>query len=173
LSDAAMPAETGSRRLGTLAAGVTFMYVTNKLFDYLLYPYVVYRAGIIVGGLVMTALSALACLSILRFYDRTKRDWLGIETIRDLKDYRGGRRAARLISRLLSKSDAAAFVALSLYHDPFITTVWLRRERFGGLSARDRRIFWGSVLLGNAFWTVSCWLGVNGAVWAWRWVNGQ
>jgi hypothetical protein len=101
MSDAALPAETASRRLGTLAAGVTFMYATNKLFDYLLYPWVVYRAGIIVGGLVMTALSAVACLAILRFYDRTKRDWLGIETIRDLKDYRGGRRAARLISRLL------------------------------------------------------------------------
>jgi hypothetical protein len=163
--------ETLGRRLRTLAAGVTIMYVINKAFDYLLYPYVVYRAGVIVGGLVMTGLSAIACLAILKFYDRTKKDWLGIETVRDLRNYRGDRPAGRLLTGLLSKSDVVAFVALSLYYDPFVTTVWLRHERFGGLSARDRKIFWGSVLLCNASWTVTCWLGVNAAVWAWRWME--
>ena len=163
--------ETLGRRLRTFAAGATSLYVFNKTFDYLLYPYVVHRAGILVGGLVMTSLSAVACLALLKFYDRTKKDWLGIETVRDLRNYRGGRAFGRLSSWLLSKGDAVAFVALSLYYDPFITTVWLRHERFGGLSARDRKIFWGSVLLCNASWTVTCWLGVNAAVWAWRWLK--
>lgn len=165
--------ETPARRLGTFAAGTTVMYAINTFFDYLLYPYVVYRAGILAGGFVMTALSAAACLAILKFYDWTRRDWLGIETVRDLREYRGERRAGRLVGRLLAKSDAVAFVVLSLHYDPFVTTVWLRRERFGGLSARDRRVFWGSVLLGNASWTLTCWLGVNAAVWAWRWLAGR
>jgi hypothetical protein len=160
------------QRLRILAAGTTAMYAINKGFDYLLYPYVVYRGGVLVGGLVMTVLSAAACFGILKFYDRTKKDWLGIETVRNLRGYRSGRPAGRLVASLLAKSDAVAFVVLSLHYDPFVTTVWLRHERFGGLSARDRRIFWGSVLLSNASWTLTCWLGVNAVVWAWRWLAG-
>lgn len=163
--------ETLGRRLRTLAAGASFMYVLNTTFDYLLYPFVVHRAGLLAGGLVMTGLSALACLAVLKFYDWSKRDWLGIETVRDLKTYRGERAVGRLFSWLLSKSDTVAFVALSLNYDPFVTTVWLRHERFGGLSARDWRVFWGSVFLANAYWTVTCWLGVNAAIWAWRWLQ--
>jgi len=155
-------------RAGTISLGIAFMYVTNKLFDYVLYPFVVYRAGIIAGSVVMTGLSALACLAILRYYDRTRKDWLGIETIRDLKDYSGSGRLGHALSWTLRRSDPLAFVALSLTYDPFVTTVWLRRERFGGLTVRDRKIFWGSVLLCNAFWTVSCWLGANFILSLWR-----
>ena len=174
MSDSADTAnETLGRRLGTFAAGTTVMYAINTLFDYLLYPYVIYQAGLLVGGLVMTGLSAAACLAILKFYDWTRKDWLGIETVRRLKDYRGERPAGRLLAWLLAKSNAVAFVVLSLHYDPFVTTVWLRHERFGGLNARDWRIFWGSVLLGNVSWTLTCWLGVSAAVWAWHWLTGS
>jgi hypothetical protein len=164
--------ETLAGRLKTFAAGATAMYAFNKCFDYLLYPYVIYRAGVLFGGLIMTGLSAIACLAILKFYDWTRKDWLGIETVRNLRHYRSERAAGRLFTWLLARSNAVAFVVLSLNYDPFVTTVWLRHERFGGLSARDRRIFWGSVLLCNASWTLTCWLGVNAAVWAWRWLEG-
>jgi hypothetical protein len=80
MSDAASVPQAAVRRLGTVAAGVSFMYATNMLFDYVLYPYVVYRGGILLGGVIVTALSAISCLGILRFYDRAKRDWLGLET---------------------------------------------------------------------------------------------
>lgn len=159
-------------RVRTLTIGIAFLYAANKLFDYVLYPYVVFRAGILAGGGIMTALSALTCLAGLKYYDRSKRDWLGIETIRDLRDSRGGGRVGRLAAWILHRSDPAAFVALSLWYDPFITTVWLRHERFGGMAARDHRIFWGSVLLANAFWTLSCWLGVNLFVWGWNHARG-
>jgi len=159
------PPESIYRRFKTLSAGVTFMFIINKLFDYVLYPYVIYRAQIVLGGLIMTALSAIACLALLRFYDWTKQDWIGLETIRSLRDYQGSNRMGRFLSRLISKGDLLAFIVLSLYYDPFVTTVWLRRERFSGLSGRDRRIFWGSVLICNIGWTCFCWLGVKTAFW--------
>ncbi len=154
-------------RLGTLSIGVAFMYITNKLFDFALYPYVIYQAGLWGGG-IMTALSALACLLILKFYDYSKRDWLGIETIRDLKNFNGQHRAGRVLAQILRRGDPFAFVTLSIYADPFITTVWLRYERFGQMTARDWRIFWCSVLLSNVFWTLSCWLGINVIQWFWQ-----
>ena len=157
------------QRLGTLSMGVAFVYVTNKLFDYALYPYVIYLAGLWIGGIIMTALSAIVCLIILKLYDQTKRDWLGMETLRDFKDFNGKNRLARTFSWILRRGDPVSFIALSIYCDPFITTVWLRHKRFGRMTARDLRIFWGSVLVGNAFWAISCWLGINVFQWFWNW----
>lgn len=157
-----------AQRIGTLVVGVAFMSVTNKLFDLVLYPYVIYQAGLLVGGVIMTSLSAIACLMILWFYDYSKQDWLGIETIRDLKDYQGQTRLGRSLAWFLQRSDLAAFFVLSLLYDPFITLVWLRHERFGGMTARDHRIFWASVLVVNVYWTIFCWLGVNFFQWLWE-----
>jgi hypothetical protein len=137
------------------------MFLGNKLFDYILYPYVIYLTGILVGGTIMTALSALICLLILKFYDYSKQDWLGIETIRDLKGYKGEARAGRILAWFLKRSDLVSFFALSFLYDPFITTVWLRHKRYGGMTARDHRIFWGSLVVANGFWTVTCWFGIN------------
>ncbi|MDD2557789.1 MAG: hypothetical protein PHH87_05780 [Desulfuromonas sp.] len=146
------------------------MYVISKLFDYVLYPYVIYTIGIWTGGAFMTALSALVCLMFLKFYDHSQRDWLGIETLRDLKDFNGQQRGRRILSWMLQRSDPVAFMALSIFHDPFITTVWLRHERFGPLTPRDLRIFWGSVFVANLFWILSCWLGINLFQWVWNWL---
>ena len=38
----------------------------------------------------MMAISFLICLLILWFYDYSKRDWLGLEVAKDLKEYEGG-----------------------------------------------------------------------------------
>lgn len=157
-----------AQRIGTIALGVTCMSVTNKLFDLVLYPYVIYQAGLLMGGAIMTVLSAIVCLLFIRFYDRTQQDWLGIETIRDLKDYQADAGIGRFLVWLLRTSDWAAFFLLSMIYDPFITTVWLRHERFGGMTARDHRVFWGSVVVANGFWAIYCWIGVYFLQWLWE-----
>lgn len=52
----------------------------------------------------------------------------------------------------LNKGDAFAFVALSLYEDPFVTTAFLRHGKFDGLCARDWGVFFCSVVLSNGYW---------------------
>jgi hypothetical protein len=47
-----------------------------------------------------------------------------------------------------------------LYSAP-ITTAYLRRGSYSGLSARDWRIFLCSVLLSNAVWALACFGGVE------------
>ncbi len=163
------PSTSVIRRLGTLSIGVVGMYLFNKLFDYVLYPYVIYTAGIWAGGAVMMFLSALVCLLLLKFYNHSKQDWLGIETLRDLKEFDGQHRGRRIVTWMLQRSDPVAFMALSMYFDPFITTVWMRHERFGQLTTRDFRIFWSSVFVANLFWIISCWLGTNLFQWIWNW----
>ena len=44
----------------------------------------------------MTLLSFLICWATLLFYDWARKDWLGIETLKQLRDYPGGSRFARV-----------------------------------------------------------------------------
>ena len=164
--------KTRRTRLLELAVGLTASKAIDYLFDFALYPFVIYQLGILVGGLVMMLLSFLACLLTLWFYDWSKRDWLGIEAIKSLRGYEGDLKLGRLTGWLLRKSDPVIFLVLSLNYDPFITTAYLRHGAFNGMNRRDWRIFLGGTLVANVYWTLACFLGISLVEWAWGWLAG-
>jgi len=144
-------------RIGTIAIGRTVKQIEEFVFDFTLYPAVIAWLGTVIGGLSMTAFSALMCFLYLKFYDWSKRDWLGFELLkraRDGEEKRG--RITRFVQQIAQKGDWLAFLALSLYTDPFETTVYMRQgaEAYNGLSRRDWKIFWASVLAANLWWTI-------------------
>lgn len=164
----------GSRwRIAELAAGSAAMILLNFAFDYLLYPLVIYRFGILPGGVAMTLLSCIACLLILRAYDWSKRDWLGIEAIKRLKEYEGGASLGRVTAWVLRKSDLAVFFFLSLKYDPFITTVYLRKDAFNGMGRREAEIFFSSLLFANAYWILACYTGISLVEWGGRFIKNM
>jgi len=141
--------------------GVLSFKLLDNAFDYVLYPFAIFKLGPAVGGLVMATLSLLDCLLLLRLYDWLKRDWLGIELVKGLRLYSGPSRWKRGTAWLLGRGDGVAFVVLSLRFDPFITTAYLRHGAYNGLTRRDWKVFLGSVVLSNAAWTVVCFGGVS------------
>jgi hypothetical protein len=143
-------------------AGITTFKLIDGGFDYLLYPFVIYSFGALKGGLVMMALSILICLTYIWIYDRLKRDWLGIEWVKELRSYEGKSRVGLCLRWLLRRSEVLAFVALSIRFDPFITTTYLRRSSYDGLTRRDWTIFFGSAVVSNGAWTLVCFGGVEG-----------
>lgn len=160
-------------RIAELAIGLTANKILSTLaFDYFLYPFIIYKFGILRGGVAMTALSFIACFLTMKFYDWSKRDWLGIEAIKSLKEYKGNTKAGHLISRIMKKGDLAAFLFLSLYYDPFITTAYMRHGAYNGMSKRDWKIFIGSLILGNAYWTLACFMGITLVAWGWHLLRG-
>lgn len=156
-------------RVSILAVGLTSMRIINALWDYGLYPLVIWRLGFVFGGIVMTACSMALCLLVLYFYDWTKKDWLGIETIKSFRAPSRGSWSGQIASRILEKGNAAAFVFLSLAFDPFITTAYMRHgsHQFNGLTRRDWIIFLTSGIVGNAYWTLVSYTGVSviGSIW--------
>lgn len=158
------------KRVAELSVGIITNKAIDSTFNYLLYPFVIYHFGIIKGGIVMTFLSFLICLGTIKFYDWSKRDWLGIEAIKELKGYEGKHKLGRLTSWFLKRSDPAAFLFLSVWYDPFIVTAYLRHgaNRFNGMNSRDWRIFMGSLILGNAYWTLACFMGISLVEWVWK-----
>ena len=154
-------------RSAELATGFSSNAVLNFVFDWLLYPFVIFRFGLLWGGLTMSLASFAACIGLLRLYDLLKRDWLGIETIRGLRDGVPKGTIRRVIAGILRRGDIPAFLALSLYFDPFITVAYLRRKQFGGMARREWCIFIASWAVGNGSWMMACFLGVRGLQFLW------
>lgn len=134
-------------------------------FDYVLYPYVIWKCGVLKGSVVMTFLSFLICYATILFYDWSKQDWLGVESLKAIKEEGGGRegRLAKTMSWLMRKGEWMTFIALSIWKDPFITVAYMRKgaHQYNGLSKRDWNIFLWSVVLSNAWWTLVAFGGVS------------
>lgn len=114
----------------------------------------------------MTAISFSLSILTLKFYDWLKRDWLGIEAIKRLKGYGGDKKLGKMTAWVMKKSDSIIFLFLSIKFDPFITTAYLRKGQFSGMSKRDWKIFIGSLLFSNAYWTLACYTGITLFEWA-------
>jgi len=160
------------KRAAELAVGL----LTKKLYDwftsYVLYPYVIYLCGILWGGTIMTLVSLVTSLLIIEFYDWSQRDWLGIEAIKELKEYSGDKRVGRFTGWFLKKSEPVAFLFLCFWYDPFITTAYLRKGKFNGMTRRDWGIFYSSVLVSSSYWILACYMGITLVEWAWQGVKG-
>ena len=160
-------------RAAVLGVGLLGGQAINWAFDYLLYPYVLWRFDLWYGCIIMTLLSALACYLMLLFYDWSKKDWLGIETIKDLKHGEGQRRFLRCIGSLLHRSDWLAMLVLSIQFDPFVAVAYLRpgSYHFNGLTRREWGLFWASVLVSNLYWSFIAFTGITAFRWLWDWVS--
>src|ERR1035441_4929203 len=100
-----------SQRLGELTLGHAVNAMMFYGFDYVLYPFVMWKMGLVRGGIVMSVLSLISCLLTLWFYDWSKRDWLGIEAVKQLRDGEANTRSRRVLAWALAKRDLPACVA--------------------------------------------------------------
>lgn len=154
-------------RAGILGLGLVGNQFIVLAFDYGLYPAVMWHFGLAWGCIAMTVLSALVCYVSFIFYDWAKKDWLGIEAIKELKDGISAGRLSRMMKRILNKSEWLAFAALSLKFDAFVTVLYLRKGsyQFNGLTSRDWTIFWSSVIVSNIYWSFVAFTGVTFLRW--------
>ncbi len=159
-------------RLAELAVGLTATNFIGYTFDYLLYPFVIFQLGILRGGIIMTLVSFTTCIIGMKFYDWTKRDWLGIEAIKEIKTYKGTKKIGHVTSWVLKKSEPVVFLFLSIKFDPFVTTTYMRHGKFNGMNKRDWIVFMSSLIISNAYWTFACYMGITLVGWAWHALAG-
>jgi len=155
-------------RVAIWAIGILANKVMVYGFDYFLYPFVIWKLGILKGSVFMTLFSFLICRATFIFYDWAKKDWIGIETMKEMKEYEGNRMFGRLLSWVMKKGEPVTVLLLSIYFDPFITTAYMRRgaHAYNGLNKRDWTIFIFSLLFGNFYWTLIAYTGVSFLEWA-------
>ena len=136
-------------RLAEIGTGHTLYALFNWQFDNIVYVYVIYRWGLLVGGAFMTLLSALQCALLLLIYERMRIDWVGVGSIERFSEM-----PRRMIQWATKHGRPLVFVALCVFQDPFITTAYFRGAKFDGLRAKDWRLFFASVLVSNGYWTL-------------------
>ncbi|NOT85759.1 MAG: hypothetical protein HOP02_13495 [Methylococcaceae bacterium] len=140
----------------------------NWVFDYVLYVYVVYTWGMLLGGSVMTLISLIQCALTLKLYEKMRIDWVGAGAMLEWQSQQPTSFSGRLFHRI-SKKPKAAFIFLCIFTDPFIITAYFRQGRFDGLTKHDWQLFIYSGIVSNTYWIcVSAILG-NGIVTLWQW----
>ena len=141
-------------KLTTFGAGLLIKKSSDYAFDYLLYPAALIALGYLWGGIVMTIASVFLNLLVIRAYDWAKRDFLLLETLKQLRTSASTHWGKRLLAKALSRGDVVAFFVLSWFEDPIVVTLYLRKgfAKFDGLSRRDWAIFWASTLVSNLLW---------------------
>lgn len=170
-------------RIGLIAIGHTAKRAEEYLFDWLLYGAVIVwcisqwgtTRGSLVAFAIMAPLSAFVCWLYILFYDWAKKDWLGLETIEELREREAKAGwLGRIFIRVTKLGDVPMFFVLSFYGDPFMTTVYFRRgsHTYKGLSHRDWQIFWASVLSSNTYWTLRWTIIVEIVRYEWKLIQG-
>lgn len=171
---AALNLPSYKERAAILGIGLLGNFLIANGFDYVLYPWVIWKLGPLHGAAVMTLLSFLICWLTLLFYDWAKKDWLGIETIKGLRDYAGNSRMMRALQWAAAKGEAALLVVLSIWTDPFVVVAYFRHgaHQYNGMTARDWRIFLIALVIGNGYWSAAMFVGVSAAEYAWSGISG-
>lgn len=162
-----------AKKFGTMVTGHSLKQLEEFLFDHILYGVVAYMAleytgpayGPIVTWAIMTPLAAFMCRQYIKLYDQSQTDWFGFEALKDAKE--NIKRA--WVRKLLEKSDAFGFIFWSINGDAFMVTTYLRKKenQYDGLTTRDKKIFWGSLLFSNGWWTLR-WYVIMWAVYFWE-----
>ena len=143
----------------------------NFSFDYIAWPIIQAYYGV-VGVAFLLIIALTNNFIILHWYHKKKVDWFGVNVLEDVKAkghlwVHEVTNHKNLIKRftlyipakilhftiwLLNKNDIFAFVTLSIWHDSFITTIFLRHGRFDKLDKRDYIIFVSSTILCCLVW---------------------
>ena len=97
-------------------------------------------------------LSMFVDLGTLKFYDWFKKDWLALETLKDLQNRKNF--WGKLFNFVHDKNVFVTVIVLSLTSNAFIVTAYMRKGSFqyNGLTKRDWNIFLASSLLTNLYW---------------------
>jgi hypothetical protein len=157
------------RRLGLLASGLVLKKAMDYLFDYGVYPVALLAFGTVAGGLLMTAISVVMNILVIRAYDWARMDFLFLEGLKEFRSCETGPWWRRKLARLQRAGDLPAFVLLSWFEDPVVVTLYLRRgsHLYNGFARRDWIVFAGSSVLANLFWTLNL-TSVMALLW-WIW----
>lgn len=143
--------------LGIFCIGFASKKLLDSAFDFVAYPAALIALGVVWGGALMTVLSVVVNILLIRTYDTLRCDFLLLEALKSLQCAKGSSRLQQLVAWVLRRGDVPAFFVLSWIEDAVVVTLYLRKgsHLYNGLSRRDWTIFVASTVTANLFWIVS------------------
>lgn len=151
-------------------------------FDNPIYAAAIFYFGPIKAFAWMTLAAAILNSCYLLIYQKTGVDWLGIGAIKKAAiateeqeliakiwnrefgwgwlrwPYRAFMAVplvgAKLILWGINRGRVSTFVMLSLFQDSFVATAYFRHGKIGRLDRKDWQVFFASLIISNAYWTL-------------------
>lgn len=142
------------KKLGIVAVGWTSNKIIESLFNYVIYPAIILKFGILTGVPICVASSFCFCCLTFWFYDWSQKDWLGLEKLKQIREGEEDTTVSWIASRFLRGSKWLAFLYITFQYDSFMATIFMREGayQYNGLSWRDKKIFLLSFALGTVLW---------------------
>lgn len=139
-------------KLTLWGAGISSYYFLTWIYDYIVVSFCLIYFGLLKGMIIVVVLSMIIDLATIKFYDWLKKDWLALESIKELEQRKGI--IGRLFNFVRGKGVFLTIIILSLTSNAFVVTAYLRKgvSRYNGLSKRDWVIFISSSLIINLYW---------------------
>lgn len=139
-------------RIRLWLTGIGAYYILSWLYDYVVISFCLIYFGLWWGTAITLILSVFLDLGTLMFYDWYKKDWLAIETLKDISSQKGI--LARIFRFSRDKGTVITVGVLSLVGNAFLVTAYMRKEAhsYNGLAMRDWAIFLSSSLITNLYW---------------------
>lgn len=111
----------------------------------------------------MISLAFLSDIITIFFYDRTKKDWFGIEIAKDIQDSISSKSVAAVLKWTRNSGDLVTAVALSFLIDPLLIMLYMRHgsNQYNWISKRDWKIFLTATVVGNVYWATLVYLGIE------------
>jgi len=159
------------RRIAAVGIGHSLYATFCWFFDHVLYVYVIYQLGILVGGAIMTAASVAICVATLVVYERMGTDWVGGGLVKDVASKPRLSIIGRVMAWASHQRPVVMFLTLCALFDPFITTAYFRAGAFDGLRKRDWQVFFVSVLVSNLWWIFVADLIGHAVAATWTWIT--
>lgn len=132
--------------------GISSYYVFSWVYDYVVISFFLIYLGFLEGMIVIVILSMIVDLATMKFYDWLKKDWLALESIKNLENKEGI--IGKLFRFVRGKGVFLTIIILSLTSNAFIVTAYVRKgtNLYNGLSKRDWIVFVVSSILTNVYW---------------------
>lgn len=133
-------------------AGIGSYYFLTWIYDYLVVSACIVYFGLLKGVVIVLFMSIFIDLATLKFYDWFKKDWLALETLKDLEHNKNF--VGKLLNFVHNRNTFITVIVLSLTSNAFVVTTYMRKgsNLYNGLTARDWIIFLSSSLLINVYW---------------------
>lgn len=153
-------------RIGTSGLFYAADGIASKLFDYLLFPYVMINFPWYYSIPLLTVCNFFYCFGFINLYDYIDADALVLEDIKGIRDYQGKSLWRRMLGWGLRKGSFFAFLALAIVRDPTYVVIYFRdsNKKYSGIQdKRSWKFFLGSLPI-NMWWCFpSLFMGVYGS----------
>lgn len=141
--------KTSLKEASAVGLGLLLYQGFNLLYGLIISPYIVLEFGFLKSIFIMFSFLIVYCSLIIGIYNRSKYDWLLVDTIKEKISEENSNKFLRITAKILKKGENI-FILPILFLSPTLTFLYSRKERRAKNNNLEKRtifLFFASAIL--------------------------